>query len=356
MSKFKRNTVLAGAIALAFAGGSAMAASPVGTIPFDGDGSGNGFTIDNAGFDFNDVDAAPCPTGATCTNMTATTDNELLMREVDIAGSRYIQLILVDPDSGDGDFTYEASVSSGGAANSIGAKLVIDQAGVTASNDFHSSQAFYRGAEFGASAANNNIAVENFQNIGNGFQTFDMETTAAPNQGGSVIANARIQILQAGGAGMQQFGHTLVKGNFQTNAGTLTAGTESITFSAGQAVSATWIGGAMAGGGPGVILAPGQTQNHDTRTAAQRDFGLLIYRAGASAQVGAGNAGGGPNGLVEPQFSQTGTFIQARGFSGPDPLLQDSGLMYNLDHGSFVGGAAILASDWNDTVFGANPY
>src|SRR5690606_8665096 len=126
-----------------------------------------------------------------------------------------------------------ASVSGTGAANSIGAKLVIDQAGVTASNDFHSEQSFYRGAVFGESAANNNIAVENFQNIGNGFQTFDMETPAAPNLGGSVIANARIQILQQGSGQMQAFGHTLVKGTFQTNAGTLTAGTESITFAAG---------------------------------------------------------------------------------------------------------------------------
>lgn len=354
MSKYNRNTVLAGAIAMAFAGGSAMAASPVGTVPYDGDGSGAGFTIDNAGFDFADVDAAPCPTGATCTNMTATTDNEILMREVDTGIERYIQLIITDPDTGDGDFTYEASVSAGGQTNAIGAKVIISQLGATPADDFFAAQSFYRGAVFGASAANNNIAVENFQNLGNGFQTFDMETTAAPNQGGSVIANARIQILQAGAGNMQAFGHTLVKGNWQTNAGTLTAGSESITFSAGQSVSATWIGGAMAGGGPGVILAPGQTQNHDTRTAAQRDFGLLIYRAGAAGVVGAGNAGGGPNGLVEPQFSQLGGALEARGFSASG--VTDTGLMYNVDHGSFEGGAGILATGWDATVFGPNPY
>jgi hypothetical protein len=357
MSMYKRNTVLVGAIALAFAGGTAIAGGPVGTVPFDGDGSGNGFTIDNAGFDFNEVENAPCPDGATCTNMTATTAGELLMREVDTGVNRFIQLIITSPDTGDGDVAYEASVSSGGDANAIAAKLTINQLGLVASDDFHSSQAMYRGAVFGASATNNNLAVENFQNIGNGFQTFDMETTASPNQGASLLRNGRIQILQAGGGGMQQFGHTILAGTFQTSSGTLTAGDESITFAAGEGISATWIGGAMVGGGPGVILADGQEQNHDTRTAAQRDFGLLIYRTNNNANSpGAGNAGGTPNGLVEPQFTQAATAQEARGFSGPDPDLQDSGLMYNLDHGTFEGGAAILADGWDADVFGPNPY
>lgn len=354
MSKFKRNTVLVGAIALAFAGGSALAGGPVGVIPFDGDGSGNGFTIDNVGFNFADVDAAPCPVGATCTNMTATTDNELLMREVDTGVSRYIQTILVDT-AGTEQFTYESAVSSGGGANNIGAKVRINDDQVGTSNDFFTEQSFYRGTLFGASGTNNNIAVEVFQSISGGFQTFDMETTQAPNQGPSAFRSGRLQILQPASGPMQAFGHTILAGAFVTSSGTLTAGTQSITYAAGQGISATWIGGAMSGGGPGVILAPGQLTNHDTRPAADRDFGLLIYRRdGNNASPGVGNAGGTPTGLVNPQFTQTvGTTVEARAFSASG--VTDTGLMYNPAHGSFTGGAAILAADWN-AVFGANPY
>lgn len=357
MGTRRRSTPLACAVALALSSGAAIAAGPVGTMPFDGDGSGAGFTIDNAGFDPNDVDAAPCPVGATCTNMTATTDNVFLMREVDTGAQRYIQAIFSDLGGGEGDFVYESVVSSQGSgdSNQTATKYTIDQ-DQGGGNTFNTGVAMYRGSVFGAINANNTIAVEMTQNV-NGFQTMEMETRQAPNIGASLFRQGRFHIQQAGGGGMQEFGHTQVAGAFQTVAGTLTAGSESITFLAGQAVSATWIGGQMFGGGPGVILAPGQTQNHDTRTAAQRDFGLLVYRTrNAADSLGQGNSGGQANGLLEPQFTQLPDNQVARGFSGPDPSQQDSGLMYNIEHGAFIGGADILANGWDATVFGPNPY
>ncbi len=364
MSNHKRNTVLAGAIAMAFASGSVLAAGAATyTLPYDGaDNGGGDFTIENALFDPNNVTAAPCPTGATCTNMTATqAGGNLLMREVDTGAQRYIQMIVTDVGGSQGDFAYEGTVSSGGSTNAIGAMVRIDDA----AEAFHTTQAMYRGLEFGGNSnANNNITIEVHQNLDSGFQTFDMMTNNAPNQGGTAnqgnpMTNGRLQILQAGAGNMQAFGHTILAGTFQTNAGTLTLGAGSFTFANGNALSATWIGGVMSGGGPGVVLAPGQTQNHDTRTAAQRDFGLLIYRRNGGATMGAmGAAGGAPAGIQQPQFSQNAaTFAGGllRGFS-LDTSLQDTGLMYNVDHGSFIGGAAILADNWNATVFGANPY
>ncbi len=351
MSNHKRNTVLAGAIAMAFASGSVLAAGAATyTLPYDGaDNGGGDFTIDHALFDANNVTAAPCPTGATCTNMTATqAGGDVLMREVDTGVERFIQFIVTDTGGSQGDFAYEGTVSSGGASNAIGTKVIIDDA----ANAFFTGQAMYRGLEFGGNSnANNQITMEVHQNLDSGFQTFDMMTNNAPNQGASNLANGRIQILQGGAGNMQQFGHTMVAGNFQTASGSLTIGADSLTFAAGNTVSATWIGGNnMSGGGPGVVLAPGQTQNHDTRTAAQRDFGLLIYRVGNNG----GNAGGTPAGLVQPQFTAS-AIPTIRGFA-LDPDAQDTGLMYNLDHGSFIGGAAILGDNWDDVVFGANPY
>ncbi len=347
MNSTNRNILLAGAIAMAFAGGSAMAAGPFpGVVPFDGSGSGAGFTVDNPGFDINDVTAAPCPVGATCMNSTATqASGGMLMREVDTGTERYLQFIVTDVGGPQGDFVYEGIVSAAGDANAIGAKIIMDDS----ARDFYTEQALYRGTPFGASAANNDLTVDVHQNLSNGFQTFDMQTTATPNQGASLFRNGRLQILQGGTGNMQQFGHTIVAGAaFQTSAGTLTAGSESITFAAGNALSATWIGGTMSGGGPG------PAGNHDARPANLRDFGLLIYRTSGNNSPGAGNAGGTPTGIVEPQFTQTVPTQQARAFSLVPG--QDSGQMYNLDHGSFVGGAAILASDWDADVFGDNPY
>lgn len=357
MTKRKNTTMLAGAIALACAGNSVLAAAPpppVGLVNLGGGGATSGFTIDDAGFSFADVDGAPCPAGSVCTNMTATTDNEILMREVDTGVTRYIQTILVDTD-GSEEFTYETSVSSGGSTNAMAAKVRISDA----AEQFFTEQSAYRGTLFAAPVANNNLSVEVFQDISGGFQTFDMETRQAPNQGTSEIRNGRLQILQPASGAMQAFGHTIVAGTFQTSAGTLTAGAQSISFVAGESVTATWVGGTMSGGGPGVILAPGQLTNHDTRPAADRDFGLLIYRKDGIGSPGIGNAGGVPTGLVNPQFTQQvfPPFPEARAISASG--VTDTGLMYNPAHGAFTGGTALFSASWGvlaTQIFGPNPY
>jgi hypothetical protein len=321
-------TVLSRAIAIAVAGGYAYAGGPVGTIPFDGDGSGNGFTIDNAAFDFNDVTSAPCPDGATCTNGTATGGN-LLMREVDANGSRFLQVIIADPDDGNGDFTYEATVSSGGDVNAIGAKAIIDDA----ANQYYSEQSAYRGALFGASSTNNNLAVEVYQSVGieNGFQSFHLETTQSPNEGASLLRNGRVQILQYKDDPdiSQSFGHTIVTGSYQTNSGTLTIEDESFTYAAGNALSATWIRSTLIDEESGDI-----------------DFGLLIYRGNDGPTIGSGNAGGTPNGLVDPQFTQDDTDYMIQGFT---QVIID-------DQPFFEGADSLLNSNWDEDVFGPNPY
>lgn len=330
MRQFRRNTVLSGAIAFAFASGPALAGGPVGTIPFDGDGSGNGFTIDHAAFDFNDVTNAPCPTGATCTNGSAT-GGDMLMREIDNGGSRFLQVIIADPDDGDGDFTYEATVSSGGDANAIGVKVIIDDS----ANQYYTEQAAYRGAMFGASSVNNNLAVEVFQQLfiddNGGFQTFDMETTQTPDEGGSLLRNGRVQIFQHKEAPdiVLDFGHTVVTGSYQTNSGTLTVEDQSFTYAAGNALSATWVRHTLF-----------DDENGDV------DFGLLIYRGNDGPTIGSGNSGGTPAGLLDPQFSQDDTDHSIQGFT--QVIIDDLPF--------FEGADVLLTNNWDETVFGPNPY
>lgn len=331
MKKSVRQGILAAcAVTVAGTSGVVSAGGPVGTIPFDGDGSGSGFTIDNPAFDFNDVTNAPCPTGAVCTNGTATTIGELLMREVDTGVARYTQMILVDPDDGNGDFTYEATVSSGGASNAIGAKIVIDDTGF----DFHSEQAVYRGALFGASALNDNLAVDVYETVGqpNGIQVFDMETTQSPDEGASLLRNGRVHIYQYKTDPLTEieltFGHTILTGSYQTNSGTLSVGAESFTYAAGNALSATWI--------REIIY---DAENGDI------DFGALIYRGNNGATIGSGNAGGDPF-VFDPLYSQDPTDYEATGIS---QVIIENGA-------SFEAANNLLDFNWDEDVFGPNPY
>lgn len=366
MNKTRHHTpsLLAGAIALAFAGGSAVAGGPVGVIPFDGDGSGNGFTIDSAGFNVEDVTAAPCPAGATCVNGTATT-GDMLMREIEFEGTRIMQTILVDTGGAQGDFIAESLVSAGGEADTFAGKVIIDDV----ARAFFTGQSFYRGELFGASSAGFTIAVDVHQDIGGGFQTFDMQTPRAPNANDNPPANYRMQILQNPAGQSPAFAHIVQAGTYVPDGGTLAiTGAQRISgspvdeiteefanpisFAAGDRISATWIGTAgMFGGGPDILLADGQTQNHDARTPEQRDFGLLIYRVGGG--TGTGDYGGLRAG-VDAEFSQNAPTAELRGFSLANG--QNSGNMYNVDHGSFIGGADLLADNWDEAVFGENPY
>ncbi len=330
MRKCHRHAVKVSAIALAVASSPLLAGGSVGTIPFDGDGSGNGFTIDNPLFDPDNVSSAPCPDGATCTNGTATGD-DLLMREVDTGSERFVQTILVDAGTSQGDFTYEASVSSGGSANAIGVKTVIDDS----ANGYYTIQAAYRGALFGASALDNNLAVEVFQELNgdeiDGYQTFSMETTASPNEGASLLRDGRIQILQYNEdpEKVVTFGHTIVTGSYQTNAGTLSVGAESFTYAAGNALSATWI--------RSLVI---DEENGDI------DFGLLLYRGNDGPAIGSGNSGGNPNGLLDPQYSQDPTDYEIMGIS--QVIIENEV--------SFEAADDLLIDNWDDGVFGPNPY
>lgn len=351
-----RQTVsMAGAVMLAMGSGVVFAAG-VGTMPFNGDGSGSGFTIDGAGFDANNVVNAPCPTGATCTNMTATdVDGNMLMREVDVNGDRYIQMIIYDPNPIEGNFVSESAVSTQSINNNHGVKIIIDLEDPVNGN-FYTEQTMYRGPLFGSVATNNTIAVEVHQDLDDGFQTFDMQTFQAPNQGLSLLRRGEVRIVQEGLSNGRSgdFLHVVREGaEFVFLPGTLTIdGVGSINYAAGDRISATWIGAFMNSGGPNDIpLADGQTQNHDTRTDDQADFGLLIYRARGG--TGGGNAGGDPT-INDPLWSQAAPDAEVRGFALP--LDQGTGEMYNLDHGSFIGGSDILADNWNAGAFGPNPF
>lgn len=359
--------VRAALISAAISAGTAGAAGPAhvgGSLPYSGDGAG-GFTIDHGAFDRNDVTAAPCPSGATCTNMTATSDDNFLVREVTVpdflGGYRYIQTIFAESDAIDGDFIYEATVSPENQSHlddpvddNIGSKQIIDVPD-TGDGSFYSSHAFYRGYEFFGNGDTGPSMV--MLQIVDGFQTFHYDGLIPGTETTTGAASFQMKIFQDGAGNMADFAHVVSRGGYTPSpGGTLTIGDESLVY--GPSVAATWIGAIMSGGGPGIAaLAPGQTQNHDTRTADQRDFGLLIYRSYGVGQPTAGNSGGTPNGLLNPQFAQsvTPSLVEIRGFS----LLSDendSGIMTNLGHGAFVGGADILADNWDEAVFGPNPY
>lgn len=347
----------------------ALGAGPLqvgGSLPYNGDGAG-GFTIDHAAFDRNDVTSAPCPVGATCTNMTATSSDEnFLMREVTVPtfGYRYIQTIFVESDPVNGDFIYEAMVTPESQTllgdpvdDNIGSKQVIDVAD-TGEGSFFASHEFYRGYEH-FDNGNTGPSMVMLQ-IVDGFQTFTYDGLLPGAENAVPASTFRMGIHQDGAGNMPNFVHVVTRGAYSPPPGvTLEIGDQVITLGPlRDSLAATWIGVSMSGGGPGLAaLAPGQTQNHDTRTADQRDFGLLIYRNYKATAPTGGNAGGTPNGLVNPQFTQNinPSLIEIRGFSLQHDQ-NDSGIPTNLGHGSFVGGADLLADYWDTAVFGPNPY
>jgi hypothetical protein len=379
MRKLTYIAIVAGATVLGPVCGTSFAAGPFPYVfndvhlPYDGDalGSGNGFTIDHAAFDRSNVTAAPCPVNASCTNMTATSaDDNFLVREVHDPGSgnRYLQTIFAESDAVDGDFIFESAVSSQnapiydeeeGPGGNIGSKHIIDVPD-TGDGSFFLSFAMFQGYEhFGNDYEHPWIDVTQ---VVDGFQTFSMLATI-PAEVGQQFIGGRLQIIQDGAGNMPSFGHTIVSGAWAPNVPeTLEIG-DQVLENSGGTLSATWIGAGMSGGGPGIdTLAPGQTQNHDTRVGDQRDFGLLIYRDWGNRAPTAGNAGGTPNGLLDPQFTQNappgGTnepLDEIRGFSLQSDQ-NDSGVMSNTGHGSFVGGADLLVDYWVETIFGPNPY
>lgn len=333
------------AVLLVSAGGDALAAGPVGTMPIDGNGSGSGFTIDHAGFDAGNVALAPCPANSVCTNSIGMTGSDgLLMREVHdtLTDARYIQFIVHESDAVAGDFTYESLVSARDAVDSIGTKQVIDDFG----NEFHTTHAMYRGALFGDTGGSVNAdtgypALEMRQVIGGGFQVIDFETTDIPEPYPDGTEqyyldyfpyDGRMQIVQYGAGEMPDFSYTVLRGLYQPLPGfSPEAKFElgGVTIPIGDEVTATWIGAAMPGGGPG-------------SSPEQRDFGLLIYRAYY------GNVGP-TNGYDWVPHAEV------RAFSLKEDQ-NDSGQMHNPDHGAFVGGAAILDDFWRDDIFGDSPF
>lgn len=361
MNKHKGKMLMAGAIAMAFAGGTVLAA---GAMPYDGDGSGAGFTIDHALFDPSDVEGAPCPAGATCANGTATDGSGMLMREVALNGDRYYQQIIADLGGAEGDFVMEAAVTTSGENNNYASKIRIDQ-GIGA-NGFSTEMEFRRGAHFNGvlipgNGANNfaNTFFRVDQEVG-GFQTFHMDSTGNPggNQpnGGSGILNGTIHIVQdPGGSVIGHFVHVVKQGTAVPVPGNLTVdGLGSIGYLAGDRISATFVGMPMFNGGPTTtILAPGQVQDHNHRNADQVDFGVLMYRVGG--QTGNGAAGGITTSEFGAQFSQGAPAQELRAFSlHPD---QETGEMYNINHGAFVGGFDLLADNWdNNAIFGPSPF
>jgi hypothetical protein len=118
MNNIRALSLLVVAVVLALPVAVVLGAGPSqvgGSLPYSGDGAG-GFTIDHVAFDRSDVTAAPCPVGATCVNMSATSaDHNFLVREVTVpdffGGYRYIQTIFAESDAVEGDFIYEAMVS-----------------------------------------------------------------------------------------------------------------------------------------------------------------------------------------------------------------------------------------------------
>lgn len=303
-----------------------------GSLPYNGDGAG-GFTIDSAGFDRNDVTSAPCPIGATCVDMLATSsEDNFLVREVTVPtfGYRFIQLIFAESDPVDGDFIYEAAVTpephavlGDSVEDNIGSKQIIDVAD-TGSGAFFASHEFYRGFEMFENG-NTGPSMVMVQIVGD-FQTTTFDGLIPETL---TSLNYRIGIVQDGADDMANFAHVATRGSYSpTPGGVLEIGDQSLEIGPlRDALSATWIGAQMSGGGPGV-------------TAEQRDFGLLIYRNFRSA---APTLGGEP---IDGEI---------RGFSLQSDH-NDSGFMNNPAHGTFVGGADLLSNFWDDTIFGPIPF
>lgn len=350
-----KNLVLTGAILLMCGGGAAHAAGPmgVGAMPFDGGAGPGSFTIDGPIFDASDLAAAPCPTGTTCTNMSGT-DDDMLVREILLdGGARIIQQIIADLGGNQGDFILESNISPDGASDNNASKIVIDDV----ARDFFTTQAFYRGDVFDGATGGFNIAVEVHQDIDSGFQVFDMETEAAPNQqdqgGIATRSGGWFRIAQNAGQRAGSFLHVAMGGsNYTPIGGILGIDGDEITYNAGDLISATWIGQQMWNGGPGEGIS-------DHRSADQTEFGLLIYRSGSTGNNNSnpigGNAGG--NGTTnDPMFTANvadGIALQeVRGFTlVPD---QDSNDYLNVNHGSFSGGFN-LQENWDEGLFGDGP-
>lgn len=330
MSKLRMSLLTAGSLAL-LASGAAMAAGPVGTAP------PGGFTIDDALFDANNVTAAPCPTGTTCINMTGT-GGAFLQREVTdtLSGERYIQTIVGDVN-GTEEFANETSIFATSQANSIAAKLRVDDdlGGLDPDNTFLMEHSFYRGV------FDNNggfPALENFQAIGGTFQTFNQELPNIPNLAANIMAVGKVDIDQNIGGAAGNFAHRILRGagyvptDFSVSVTDGGGASQNITVAAGatnSGLTATYIGALMPGGGPGA----------DGLSAAERSFGVLVYRYFTGAQAGATTTGGAATQEIRATSQVSGN--------------NDSGEMY-AQHGAFVNGDA-LSMGWDETLFGTAP-
>ena len=329
MSKFRISALAAG-LALA-ASGAAMAAGPVGTAP------SGGFSIDDALFNAANVGATPCPAGNTCTTLTGS-GGQMLQREVtdNVSGLRYIQTIIGDTSTG--EFANESRIQAQ-TQNQMASKMRIDEG--TGDDAFFTEHTFYRGT-FDASGGF--PALELVQNLGEDFQTFYLETPNIPNNGAASMAAGRVDIDQTvemgGGIGDLVFAHRVLKGagyaptDFSVSVTDGNGDSQSITIAGGAAnsgLTATYIGNIpMPGGGPGVDGLP----------AAQREFGVMVYRYFTGGQVGNTTTGG----VSTQEIRATSQLSNSN----------DSGEMSAGFHGAFVNGDAV-SMGWDETLFGAAP-
>lgn len=330
MSKLRMSLLTAGSLAL-LASGAAMAAGPVGTPP------PGGFSIDDVAFDANNVTATACPVGSTCITMTGS-GGEMLQREVTDTGTgdRYIQTIIGDVN-GTEEFANESRIFATSLQNSIAAKLRVDDdlGGLDPDNTFLMEHSFYRGV---FDNSGNFPALENFQAIGGTFQTFNQEVPNIPNLAANIMEIGKVDIDQNIGGAAGNFAYRVLRGagyapnDFSVSVTDGNGASDDITIAGGAAnsgLTATYIGALMPGGGPGA----------DGLTAAERSFGVLIYRYYTGGQAAQTTQGGAPTEEIRATSQVSAN--------------NDSGEMYG-QHGAFVNGDA-LSMGWDETLFGTAP-
>lgn len=328
--KPRRMAIAGGLPALLVCGAALGAGTPLGSTPFAG------FSIDDPAFDAGNVEATPCPAGATCIEMPGS-GGGLLQREVTDTGSgeRFIQTIIGDVN--DGEFANESLIFATSQNSTIAAKMRIDQPGAVPEDNFFTEHTFWRG-QFDANGGF--PALELVQTIGGDFQVMTMELPNIPNNGAN-MAGGRINIDQGTDDAAGVFAHRVLRGggyapsDFSlsvTNGDNVTQ-TIARTGSTPGGLTATYMGANMPGGG--LDIGDDELQ-----------FGVLIYRffsanAADGAVTVANTTTGGPATEEIRAISQRTSE-------------NDNGMMLDPGAIGFVNGDA-LSMGWDETLFGPPP-
>lgn len=322
--------VAGGLPALLVCGAALGAGTPLGSTPFAG------FSIDDPLFDAADVNATPCPAGATCIDMPGS-GGGLLQREVTDPGTgeRFIQTIVAD-DS-DGEFANESLIFATSQNSTIAAKMRIDQPGAVPEDAFFTEHTFWRG-NFDASGGF--PALEMVQTIGGDFQVMTMEVPNIPNNGANMTGGS-VSIDQGTDDAAGVFAHRVLRGagyapsDFSLSVTNGDGITETLarTGATPGGLTATYIGANM----------PGVTPDLEDD---EQQFGVLIYRFFSA------NAA---DGVVTVANTTTGGVAteEIRAISQRTSA-NDSGMMLDPGAGAFVNGDA-LSMGWDETLFGPPP-